>query len=246
MPQEILDSSQRIGINQIPSTTALAGLQHAIEANDTLITIADVSWDRFLPAFTARRSHPLLTELASRANASETSSSTSTASASGLREKLAGQTAEQQLHTLTTLVASATATVLAHPDPGALDTDLAFKDLGIDSLTALELRNTLTTHTGLTLPATLVFDHPTPTAVANHIHHQLCPDGGIGQAGYTHDSEIHQLIASIPVKRLREAGIVDTLLRLVGSGQQSQPNRTEDVANMNLNELLSVLGDSSE
>ena len=79
-----------------------------------------------------------------------------------LAARLAGQTPEQQLRTLTTLVATATATVLAHPDPAALDTDRPFKDLGIDSLTALELRNTLTAQTGLTLPATLVFDHPTP------------------------------------------------------------------------------------
>ena len=42
------------------------------------------------------------------------------------------------------MVASATAAVLAHPDPGALDPDRPFKDLGIDSLTALELRNSLT------------------------------------------------------------------------------------------------------
>ncbi|MGO9101997.1 MAG: phosphopantetheine-binding protein, partial [Mycobacterium sp.] len=59
--------------------------------------------------------------------------------------------------------------VLAHPDPAALDPDRPFKDLGIDSLTALELRNTLNQHTGLTLPTTLAFDHPTPTALATHL-----------------------------------------------------------------------------
>ena len=64
---------------------------------------------------------------------------------------------------------SAAATVLAHPDPGALDPDRPFKDLGIDSLTALELRNGLTQSTGLTLPATLIFDHPTPAALATHL-----------------------------------------------------------------------------
>ncbi|KAA1234682.1 hypothetical protein F0Q45_27295, partial [Mycobacterium simiae] len=80
----------------------------------------------------------------------------------GLAARLAGQTAEQQLHTLTTMVANAAAIVLAHPDPAALDADRPFKDLGIDSLTALELRNTLSRETGLKLPATLIFDHPTP------------------------------------------------------------------------------------
>ena len=87
-----------------------------------------------------------------------------TASPETLTTRLAAQTPEQQLATLTTLVTTTTATVLAHPDPAALDPDRPFKDLGIDSLTALELRNSLATQTGLTLPATLVFDHPTPAA----------------------------------------------------------------------------------
>jgi mycoketide-CoA synthase len=91
------------------------------------------------------------------------------ASPEGLAARLTGQTAEQQLQTLTTMVATATATVLAHPDPAALDPDRPFKDIGIDSLTALELRNTLNQRTGLSLPATLVFDYPTPAALATQL-----------------------------------------------------------------------------
>ncbi len=82
---------------------------------------------------------------------------------------LAGQTAEQQLHTLTTMVVGATATVLAHPDRDDLDPDRPFKDLGLDSLTALELRNTLNQQTGLSLPVTLALDHPTPATLATHL-----------------------------------------------------------------------------
>ncbi len=160
-----------------------------------------------------------------------------------LAARLAVQTPDKQLHTLTTLVTTATATVLAHPDPGALDTERPFTDLGIDSLTALELRNTLTAQTGLSLPATVIFDHPTPAALASHIHRQIGADGDIGQAGDPRDSEIYRLIASIPVKQLREAGILDMLLGMVDRGQHSQPGRTEDVANMNLDELLITLGD---
>ena len=81
---------------------------------------------------------------------------------------------------MTTMVRTATAAVLAHPDPDALDIDLAFKDLGIDSLTALQLRNTLARSTGLTLPAALVFDHPTPTALAKYLLAEYCRDGAIG------------------------------------------------------------------
>jgi acyl carrier protein len=114
------------------------------------------------------------------------------ASAEGLQAQLATQTAEQQLHTLTTMVANATATVLTHPNPDALDTEHTFKDLGIDSLTALELRNTLTTHTGLTLPATLVFDHPTPTALAKHLTTQLTTTTpALGPIGQLLDAAFH-------------------------------------------------------
>ncbi|MDN3355699.1 type I polyketide synthase [Actinomadura sp. DC4] len=63
--------------------------------------------------------------------------------------------------------------VLAHPDPEALDLTRPFQDLGFDSLTALELRNGLATATGVALPSTVVFDHPTPEAVVRHLRTAL-------------------------------------------------------------------------
>ncbi len=92
-----------------------------------------------------------------------------TASPRTLAAQLATQTPRQRLDTLTAMVTATTAAVLAHPDPAALDPDRPFKDLGIDSLTALELRNTLNQRTGLTLPATLALDHPSPTMLATHL-----------------------------------------------------------------------------
>ena len=86
-----------------------------------------------------------------------------------LAARLATRTPQQRLDTLTAMVTATTAAVLAYPDPAALDPDRPFKDLGIDSLTAMELRNTLNQHTGLTLPATLAFDHPTPATLATHL-----------------------------------------------------------------------------
>ncbi|WP_231999212.1 SDR family NAD(P)-dependent oxidoreductase [Mycobacterium sp. 1081908.1] len=92
-----------------------------------------------------------------------------TASPRTLAATLAAQTPQQRLNTLTAMVTATTAAVLAHPDPAALDPDSPFKELGIDSLTALELRNTVNQRTGLALPATLAFDHPTPAKLASHL-----------------------------------------------------------------------------
>lgn len=125
--------------------------------------------------------HPVLSALThSRPQAA-------TASPRSLAARLAIQSPRQRLDTLTAMVTATTAAVLAHPDPAALDPERPFKDLGIDSLTALELRNALNQRTGLVLPATLALDHPSPTALATHLAGLLtdaaAPDVPAAQAG---------------------------------------------------------------
>ncbi|MFI2380528.1 type I polyketide synthase, partial [Streptomyces sp. NPDC018964] len=95
--------------------------------------------------------------------------------AAALGARLGELRADERVRYVTDLVREQAARVLGHATPKAVDVTQEFRELGFDSLTALELRNHLSTATGLRLPATLVFDYPTPTALAEHFVSELAP-----------------------------------------------------------------------
>jgi acyl carrier protein len=88
-------------------------------------------------------------------------------------QRLTGLDVEEQRQQLLDLVREQVGIVLAHPAPRTIDVQRGLLDLGFDSLTAVELRNRLSAATGLRLPSTLVFDHPTTEAVAEYLRGEL-------------------------------------------------------------------------
>ncbi|MEV0643062.1 SDR family NAD(P)-dependent oxidoreductase [Streptomyces sp. NPDC050619] len=97
------------------------------------------------------------------------------AGGTSLTDRLAALPEPQQHKALLDLVRGAVAAVLGHTDAQSITPDRAFKELGFDSLTAVELRNRLNNATGLRLPGTLVFDHPNPQALVAFLHTQVVP-----------------------------------------------------------------------
>ncbi|MFC0625071.1 phosphopantetheine-binding protein, partial [Kribbella deserti] len=93
-----------------------------------------------------------------------------------LTATLAALPAEERTQRLLDLVRREVASVLGHQKHSQINSEHAFKDLGLDSLTALELRNRLNRLSGLKLPATVVFDHPTPMALTLYLRQQLITD----------------------------------------------------------------------
>ncbi|MEU5404388.1 type I polyketide synthase, partial [Streptomyces sp. NPDC005963] len=87
--------------------------------------------------------------------------------------RLAGMSDSERASTVLRLVRTSAATVLGHAGVDAIDVKRGFLESGFDSLTAVELRNRLTAATGLRPPATLIFDYPTPLALAEHLSGQL-------------------------------------------------------------------------
>ncbi|WP_245980022.1 type I polyketide synthase [Streptomyces diacarni] len=90
-----------------------------------------------------------------------------------LRERLAALGPAERGAALLTTVRTTVAVVLGHGSAEQVDDGLAFRELGLDSLTAVDLRNRLSALSGLKLPATLAFDHPTPRAIAAYLDERL-------------------------------------------------------------------------
>ncbi|GAA2962005.1 type I polyketide synthase [Actinokineospora diospyrosa] len=161
------------GLTGLDPAVALDALGAALDAGVPSVTVADVDWPRFADSFHTARPGTLFTDLL----ATDLQATTEPVAESDLRDRLAGKSEAEQDAALLALVTAAVAEVLGYQ--GGVDPNRAFRDLGFDSLTAVELRGRLVTATGLALPASLAFDYPTSAELARHLRAELGPVTGV-------------------------------------------------------------------
>ncbi|OEV06223.1 beta-ketoacyl reductase, partial [Streptomyces oceani] len=167
---------------------------------------------------------PLLRGLAQPAGRRTAASGEGSDDAEPLTRRLAALSPAERERAVLDTVCAQVAGVLGYGSGDEVGPEVTFKELGFDSLTSVELRNRLGTALGLTLPATLIFDYPTPLELAGHLCEELLPDGGEdetpgGAADGTNavdDATIREALANVPVDALRRSGVLDTVLALAG------------------------------
>ncbi|AYN43481.1 acyltransferase domain-containing protein [Streptomyces dangxiongensis] len=215
MDEDTLTQLRRRGVLPMAPHIAVTAFEQAVRAQEKAVTVVDMDWDAFIPAFTSVRPSPLFADLseaqaALRAGQPDTDDGDTTA---GLVESLRDVPEADQNRLLLRLVCGHAATVLGHSGAESIGALQAFQEVGFDSLAAVNLRNSLHVATGLRLPATLIFDYPTPDALVGYLRSELLRDADDGLDG--REDDLRRALASVPLARFREAGVLDTLLGLV-------------------------------
>ncbi|MEO5875357.1 MAG: beta-ketoacyl reductase, partial [Streptosporangiaceae bacterium] len=162
----------RSGVRALPDDKALALLDAAVHHGAPHLLAVDLN----ARALSAETVPAALRSLAAGGTRTRRTAATG-GQPDDWASRLAGRSAADQHRLLLGLVRGHVATVLGHDDAQAVPAEASFKELGFDSLTAVELRNRLAAATGLRLPPALIFDYPQAGILAGHLLEQLAPTG---------------------------------------------------------------------
>ncbi|XVQ06658.1 type I polyketide synthase [Spirillospora sp. CA-255316] len=171
----------RGGLLGLSTAEGLALFDTSLTAKDALVVPAKLDFTALRALAASGELPPVLRGLvrSPRTDARQAAG----ASAESFAERLARQPEAERSDTALDLVRRSAASVLGHSTPDAIGAGRAFKELGFDSLAAVELRNRLARAAGVRLPATLVFDHPTPAELARRLLEELTPQPPGGASG---------------------------------------------------------------
>ncbi|WP_405150569.1 type I polyketide synthase [Sphaerisporangium sp. NBC_01403] len=234
----------RSGLKPLTTEFGLALFDRALSTGDPFLLLTEFDGAALAAAAREGAVPPLLRGLV-RTPARRAAGAAAASGTASLAERLAGLTEGAQHGLLLDLVRGAVAAILGHADPAGVDVRRAFKEIGFDSLSAVELRNRLNTVTGLRLPSSLIFDHPTPEAVALHLH---ATAAGPAAEADREESAVRATLAAIPLRKLRETGLLERLLALANGSPEHDTAwipSTDDIDTMDPHGLLELARDYS-
>ncbi|WP_405773935.1 SDR family NAD(P)-dependent oxidoreductase [Streptomyces sp. NBC_01538] len=168
---------QRPGLNLMRPRTALGVLGRAVGSGLPAVTVASMEWERFLPLYTAVRPSTYFDLIPRTTAAAPAAPTAAPETLSRLARTVRELPDTDRESFLLRLVTDQVAAVLGHADGSAVPARRSFTDLGITSMNAVEIRGALCEATGVELPVTVVFDQPTPQALARHLLDELLGTG---------------------------------------------------------------------
>ncbi|XCX49649.1 SDR family NAD(P)-dependent oxidoreductase [Streptomyces phytohabitans] len=229
----------RGGIAPMPTAQALDLLDLALESPESLMVPAKLDLARMGEgdATVPPVLHGLVRSRTRRAAQGGGDTGTVT-----LRQRLVGQDEAQQLDLLLTYIRGQVAAILGHSSPEAIDANLGFLEMGLDSLTNVEFRNNLNRAADLRLPPTTLFDYPTPAELAAMLREELAPEPSAAVAPTAATEEVPDaLVAELDRLESRLEGVVPgartavaarvqaLLLKLDGAAGAEAPGSSVDV-----------------
>ncbi|WP_205775978.1 type I polyketide synthase [Micromonospora tulbaghiae] len=219
--KELLD---RHGVPAIEPRLALVALEQVLDHDETLTLVADTRWDRYYVAMTAVRPNPLFAEVPEvvrlLADRNRPGTANAAPAAGELLGRLAGRPADERRRLLVEVICGAAAAILGHTGADTVNPRRAFTELGFDSVSAVDLRNRLRTATGLRLPATLIYDYPSPAALSRHLEGELGLDEGAAGLAPEARTPVDEPIAVVGMACRFPGGVgsPEALWGVVGSG----------------------------
>ncbi|MFD3843693.1 SDR family NAD(P)-dependent oxidoreductase, partial [Streptomyces sp. NPDC058642] len=211
-----LDRLTRSGLAPLSSPAALALLDTASAGDDALFVAIEIAMATLRRNAQAGMVPPLLGGILPTPPRRASARATDTGGPR-LARQLAGKDTKERLALFEELVRGHVAEVLAHGSSVevTVDADRDFNDLGFDSLTAVELRNRLGAVTGLRLPTSLVFDYPSPRALATHLNSRLAPDDGGHTTALGELERLEAALAAAPPTARGRSALLKRLQSLV-------------------------------
>ena len=244
---------RRRGIRPMDPDAAIGVMNLALRLDEPFITVIDVDWRRFVAAVHRGTARPILRELPEiRAIPARAAGQPAAETAASLADRLATMNGQERERALLTLVRTQAAAALGHASVHDMPAGRQFNEMGFDSLAAVELRNRLNAATGLRLPATTIFDYPTPATLAAYLRDELVEEPETSAAAVLAELERIEthlaVLAADPADGPRVLERARAVLTRIGAApsaeRQSTVRRLEAASDDEMFEFINELGKS--